>query len=165
MSKRGIEELVEDFFRGVPISLGSVANWSRRRARPWRCRSEIARAIREEPIVHADETRLGWFEGSKRAWLWAAITAHLALFLIRTSRGAKVAKELLGTAYAGILISDRWSAYAWVDVARRRSAGRISSSPVPGGPTHGPEASRSADRWNCSPRRCSTHGTVCATAR
>jgi transposase len=44
----------------------------------------------------------------------------MAFFAIRTSRGAKVAQELLGAAFAGILVSDRWSAYAWVDTARRQ---------------------------------------------
>jgi transposase len=38
----------------------------------------------------------------------------VAVFLIRPSRGAKVAKELLGEKFAGFLNSDRWgSAYEW----------------------------------------------------
>jgi Transposase IS66 family len=40
--------------------------------------------------------------------------------LIRARRSGRVAKELLGAAFAGILVSDRWSAYPWVDVARRQ---------------------------------------------
>lgn len=44
----------------------------------------------------------------------------MAIFLIRKSRCAEVARELLRVAFAGILVSDRWSAYAWVDVARRQ---------------------------------------------
>ena len=117
MSKRAIEGLVEDFFE-VPIALGSIANLeqatSEAIAGPV---EEVARAIRQQPVVHADET--GWFEQSKRAWLWTAICSGMALFLIRASRGATVAKELLGAAFAGILVSDRWSAYTWVDAARR----------------------------------------------
>ena len=164
MSKRGIEELVEDFF-GVPISLGSVANLEQATSKAVEVPvEEVARAIREEPIVHADET--GWFEGSKRAWLWAAITAHLALFLVRTSRGAKVAKELLGAAFAGILVSDRWSAYSLGGRGASAALLGASASPVPrlSGPRSRGERDRSS-RWNCSPRRCSTRGTVCATAR
>jgi transposase len=139
MSKRGIEELVEDFF-GVPISLGSVANLEQATSKAVEVPvAEVASAIREEPIVHADET--GWFEGSKRAWLWVAITAHLALFLVRTSRGAHVAKELLGAAFAGILISDRWSAYAWVDVARRQLCWAHLLRQFRGFQDYGPEAS------------------------
>jgi transposase len=118
MSKRQTEELIEDFF-GVPISLGSIANLeqatSEAVATPV---DEVARTIREGPVVHADET--GWFERSKRAWLWVAVTAHLALFIIRARRSGRVAKELLGAGFAGILVSDRWSAYKWVDVARRQ---------------------------------------------
>jgi transposase len=118
MSKRGIEEMVEDFF-DVPIALGSIANLERATSEAVAVPvEEVARAIREQPVVHADET--GWFEGSKRAWLWAAVSTHMALFLVRLSRGAKVAKELLGAAFTGILISDRWSAYGWVDTARRQ---------------------------------------------
>jgi transposase len=139
MSKRGIEELVEDFF-GVPISLGSVANLEQATSRAVQVPvEEVAGAIRQEPIVHADET--GWFEGSKRAWLWVAITAHLALFLIRSSRGAKVAKELLGAAFGGILISDRWSAYAWVDVTRRQLCWAHLLRQFRGFQDYGPEAS------------------------
>ena len=139
MSKRGIEELVEDFF-GVPISLGSVANLEQATSAAVEVPvEEIARAIREAPMVHADET--GWFERGKRAWLWAAVTAHLALFFIRKSRGAKVAKELLGAAFAGILISDRWSAYAWVDTARRQLCWAHLLRQFRGFQDHGPEAS------------------------
>jgi transposase len=118
MSKREIEEMVEDFF-GVPISLGSIANLEQATSEAIAAPvAEVAQAIRKEPVVHADET--GWYERSKRAWLWGAVASTMALFLIRANRSAKVAKELLGAAFAGILVSDRWSAYAWVDTARRQ---------------------------------------------
>jgi transposase len=87
MSKRGIEELVEDFF-DVPIALGSIANLEQATSEAVAAPvDEVARVIREQPVVHADET--GWFERSKRAWLWIAVSSHMALFLIRLSRGAK----------------------------------------------------------------------------
>jgi transposase len=118
MSKREIEQMVEDFF-GVPISLGSIAHLEQATSEAIAAPvAEVAQAIQKQPVVQADET--GWYERSKRAWLWGAIASTMALFLIRASRGAKVAQELLGAAFAGILVSDRWSAYAWVDVARRQ---------------------------------------------
>lgn len=118
LSKRAIDELVEDAF-GVPIALGSVSNLEQATSKAIAVPvEEIARALPQQPIVHMDET--GWFEQSKRAWLWIAVTAQTALFAIRSTRGAKVAKELLGKAFSGILISDRWSAYEWVDVQRRQ---------------------------------------------
>jgi transposase len=118
MSKREIERLVEDFL-DLPIALGSISNLeqstSEAIAEPVQ---EVAEAIAKEPVVHADET--GWYERSQRAWLWGAVTGVMALFLVRAHRGAKAAKELLGAAFTGILVTDRWSAYAWVDVARRQ---------------------------------------------
>src|SRR5439155_22708478 len=68
-------------------------------------------------VVHADET--GWREAKQKAWLWVLASASLVVFVIRKSRGADVARELLG-AFQGILVSDRWGAYAWVDPARRQ---------------------------------------------
>ena len=138
MSKRGIEEMVEDFF-DVPISLGSVANLEQATSEAVAAPvEEVARTIREQPVVHADET--GWYERSKRAWLWVAVAAQMAVFLIRRSRGAQVAKELLGAAFAGILVSDRWSAYAWVDVARRQLCWAHLLRQFRGFQDHGPEA-------------------------
>jgi len=118
LSKRAIDELVEDAF-GVPLALGSVCSLEQATSEVLAAPvEEIAQAMAQEPIVHMDET--GWFEQSKRAWLWIVVSARMALFAIRHSRGAKVAKELLGKAFSGILISDRWSAYEWVDVQRRQ---------------------------------------------
>lgn len=44
----------------------------------------------------------------------------MTVFLIRLSRGAVVAKELLGEGFAGYLVSDRWSGYSWVELRRRQ---------------------------------------------
>jgi transposase len=138
MGKREIEELVEDFF-GVPIALGSVANLEQSTSSAIEAPvAEVAQAIHEQPVVHSDET--GWYERSKRAWLWAAVTSHLALFLIRARRGAAEAKELLGAAFAGILVSDRWTAYAWVDVARRQICWAHLLRQFRGFQAHGPQA-------------------------
>jgi transposase len=140
MSKREIEQMVEDFF-GVPISLGSVANLEQATSEALAAPvAEVAQAIQKQPVVHADET--GWYERSKRAWLWGAIASTMALFLIRASRSAKVAQELLGAAFAGILVSDRWSGYAWVDTARRQLCWAHLLRQFRGFQDHGPEAQR-----------------------
>jgi transposase len=67
--------------------------------------------VQEQPVAHLDET--GWRDGRTRAWLWTAVTAWVTVFVGRTSRGAKVARELLGLDFWGILVTDRWSAYTW----------------------------------------------------
>lgn len=118
MSKRMIEEMLADFF-GVEIALGTVSNTEQRMSTalqgPF---EEAAEAVRNDPIVHADET--GWREGTKKAWLWVAATATVAVFLIRRSRGGDVARELLGKGFRGTLVSDRWSGYCWVRVVQRQ---------------------------------------------
>lgn len=73
---------------------------------------EAKEYVKVQPVVHADET--GHKEQGKRYWTWVAVASSVAVFLIRASRGAKVAKELLGESFLGTLISDRCSAYAWV---------------------------------------------------
>ena len=139
LSKRAIDELVEDAF-GVPIALGSISNLEQATSEALAAPvEEIARTLPKEPIVHMDET--GWFEQSKRAWLWIAVTARMALFAVRHRRGAKVAKELLGRAFSGILISDRWSAYEWVDVQRRQLCWAHLLRQFLGFQTYGAEAS------------------------
>jgi transposase len=80
---------------------------------------EEARAfVREQPIVHQDET--GWREALRKAWLWVAVAGAVTVFTISRSRGAAVCKEMLGKSFAGFLVTDRWSAYRWVDVLRRQ---------------------------------------------
>lgn len=118
LSHRQIEQLLADIY-DVNIALGSVTNVEQQvsdaLAAPV---DEAAQHVQVQPAVHADET--GWREAKQKAWLWVAATATVAVFLIRRSRGAQVAKELLGAFFAGILHSDRWSAYNWLDVTRRQ---------------------------------------------
>lgn len=73
---------------------------------------EAREYVKTQPVVHMDET--SWREGNKKAWLWVTATTLVTVFLIRLSRGGKVAREMLDEAFAGIVVSDRWSAYNWL---------------------------------------------------
>lgn len=68
--------------------------------------------------VHSDET--GFKEKGKPMWAWIAISCLVAVFLIRGGRSKKVAQELLGKYFKGILCSDRYSAYQWVPNEKRQ---------------------------------------------
>jgi transposase len=123
MSKRMVRELLADFL-GVKLSVGSVANLEQEislsLAEPT---EEAAAHFHEAAIANLDET--GWFEGTaagraRRAWLWVGVTAAVTVFKIAFSRGERVAKELLGANFAGVLGSDRWSAYLWVPAKLRQ---------------------------------------------
>ena len=118
LSKRSIKELMHDFF-GVQVSLGTISKLERATSEALRQPYEqVARAIGNQPVVHADET--GWYERSKRAWLWTALCPFFAVFLISPSRATLVAKQLIGECFSGFLVSDRWSAYNFVDTAKRQ---------------------------------------------
>ncbi len=118
LSKRSVQELLSDLLR-TEVSLGAVSKMEREASAALATSVEEARAyVREQPVAHADET--GWRECNLKAWLWVAVTPLVAVFKIARSRGAVVAKDLLGAAFAGILVSDRWSAYTFVDVLRRQ---------------------------------------------
>lgn len=118
LSKRGVQELLSDLL-GTEVSLGMVSKMEREASAALAAPVEESRAyVREQPVVHADET--GWRECNLKAWLWVAVTPLVAVFKIARSRGGDVAKDLLGATFAGILVSDRWSAYTFVDVLRRQ---------------------------------------------
>jgi transposase len=116
MPKRTVQELLRDLF-GIEVALGSVSKMERFVSEAVAAPVEEARAaVREQTVVHQDET--GWFEGPQegrkaRAWLWVAVTAAATVFRIVRSRGARVAKEMVGEGFGGFLVVDRWSAYRW----------------------------------------------------
>lgn len=118
MSRRDIEALLTDFF-GVSIALGTVSNLeqatSEALAKPV---EEAKEYVAEQAVANVDET--GWRQANNKAWLWVAATTWVTVFVIRLSRGGQVVKELLGEDFAGIVGSDRWSAYNWLDAEQRQ---------------------------------------------
>lgn len=119
ISKRNVVALFHDIYN-FKISSGSI------------CKAEkLVSAALERPVeaakhfikdkqteVHADET--GHKEKGKRMRAWVAVACMISIFIIRPSRGRKSAEELLGSEFAGILITDRWSAYSWVKTSHRQ---------------------------------------------
>ena len=118
LSKRNIRHILQDVFH-FPLGLGSIAKTEAlveaALARPVK---EAKASVQAQPVVHMDET--GWNQGGQKRWMWAAVTAMVAIYAIRVSRGACVVAELLGTAFKGIVISDRWSAYNGLKAALRQ---------------------------------------------
>jgi transposase len=118
LSKRAVRELLADFL-GVELSLGSVANVEQQvSAALESCFNEARQHVQQSETVNADET--SWREDKRKAWLWVAATKVVTVFVVATSRSARVAKDLLGEAFRGVLTTDRWSAYNWVNVALRQ---------------------------------------------
>lgn len=112
LSKREIGEIMSDFFQ-ADLALGTVPALEQRTSHIIKAPVQEARQyVRNQPVVHVDET--GWKEAGKRAWLWVAATLLVTVYVIRPSRGGQVAKEILGLDFTGIAVSDRWSAYNWL---------------------------------------------------
>lgn len=72
--------------------------------------AEAAQAVKDAPVVHADET--SWSVGGIPHWLWIATTGDVAVFSIAPGRGTAEAHALLGDREDGVTVVDRWVAYA-----------------------------------------------------
>lgn len=118
LSKRNVEELVADLF-GAPIALGTVANLEQEvSAAVAAAHQEAIESVRQAEVKFADET--SWKLWGKLCWLWAAATAHAAVFMIHTRRSALGLAALLGDDIYGIVHSDRWNVYLQVPPERRQ---------------------------------------------
>ncbi len=118
MSRRSVQRLLSDSF-GIDVSLGAISNIERRvtegLAKP---HAEAMASVAESPYKHLDETT--WRQSSKLAWVWTAVGDEATVFVIRDSRGSVVAQELVGDDPTGIVVTDRFSAYSYIDLDRRQ---------------------------------------------
>ena len=97
---------------------------------------EAPAAVQQAAAVNMDET--GWRQAQQRAWLWTVVTGTLTVFRIGHSRGGAEVEALLGTEFAGIVGSDRWSAYNRFPAERRALCVSVPARP----------------RWRARPRAC-----------
>lgn len=117
LSKRHIEQLCEDVF-GIPISPGQVCALEQQTAATLTPVVNQLRDYVQQRPANIDET--SWRQGGQRAWLWVVVSASVTVFHLALSRGAKIAKALLGNADRWVVTSDRYSAYNWLKVRVRQ---------------------------------------------
>lgn len=125
-SHRMVKSLMATLFN-IELSRGSIN----------RLRQQVSEAVeeaveqaqqyvREQKVVHSDETsfRQGNGDGlnpkQTTGWLWMLGTRLVKVFSVQLSRGQAIAQKLLGETFQGILISDRYPAYNWLDVKQRQ---------------------------------------------
>jgi transposase len=112
LGKRPIRQLVFDLL-GLTISTGMIARLERQGAAELAAPvEELRQYVRDAASAHIDET--SWWQGQDKAWLWGAVTRLVTVFTIATSRGAEVAKGMLGTAARKVVICDRFKSYTWI---------------------------------------------------
>ena len=117
LSRREVRQLLRDLWQ-VRVSLGTVVRQEQAQSAALAPVVEEARAaVQQAAVTNVDET--GWREATPRAWLWTAVTGALTVFVSEHSRGGAVVDALLGANFAGIVGSDRWSAYDRFPAERR----------------------------------------------
>jgi transposase len=109
LSDRKVLRLLADFF-DLPLSLGSVVSLQQEGSAALAPVYEaIHSAVQQQEHCNIDET--GWKEAGKRRWLWTMVTGAATFFAVLTSRDGPGLRHLLGTAYRGIVTSDRHRPY------------------------------------------------------
>jgi transposase len=79
---------------------------------------EAERYVQRQPVRNADET--SWREKRQRRWLWISVTPLVTIFRLLQTRGAAGAKELLGEVVWGIIGTDHYAGYHWIDPRQRQ---------------------------------------------
>ncbi len=120
ISKQNIVHMYQDIF-DFQLSVGMVCKAEKTVS--WAIETPVEEAKRyiksaQNVGVNADET--GFKEKGKSMWAWIGIACFVAVFIIRKGRTKKVAQELLGKDFMGILCSDRYSAYQWIPTEKRQ---------------------------------------------
>jgi transposase len=118
LSRREVVQLMGDVW-GVEVALGSVVGLEQATSTALAPVVAEAHAVAQRAAVaNLDET--GWREGRRKACLWVMVTALLTVFRVDRTRSGQVARELLGPSWRGIVGSDRFSGYAWLEVPWRQ---------------------------------------------
>lgn len=80
--------------------------------------ARLIELMRQQAAIHIDETT--WPVDGQRHWLWIFINDVVTLYVLSRSRGSKVPKALLGHDFAGVVISDFFSAYAPLEAQKAK---------------------------------------------
>ncbi len=117
LSRREVRQLLQDLW-AVKLSLGAVVRQEQAQSAALAPVVQEAQvAVQEAAVVNMDET--GWRQEKARAWLWTVVTATLTVFRIDRNRSGVAVDALLGAEFAGVVGSDRWSAYSRFPPERR----------------------------------------------
>ncbi|WP_270816055.1 IS66-like element ISAs21 family transposase, partial [Aeromonas sp. QDB23] len=78
----------------------------------------IKQQVQSAAIIHADETRHQ--RGGERRWMWLALSKVAVCFMTAFGRGQEAAKRLLGSELDGVLVTDQYAGYRFIDSAQRQ---------------------------------------------
>ncbi len=113
LSKRFAAQLLFDFF-GLKLSIGTISNAEAKVSDALEIPvAEIEKEVQSSQRLHADET--SFFNKHVLNWLWVAASEKATLFKIFPKRDTESAQKLIGAFYAGVVNTDRYGAYHWID--------------------------------------------------
>ena len=109
MPRRVLEAFLEQLL-GISMSLGSTQKcWEQASAAVAQPCQELEQQLKNEPVLNSDET--GWRNNGEKRYLWALVARDFVFYTVDKTRSSAVLIHLLGAVFAGILCSDRFSAY------------------------------------------------------
>ena len=118
MSRRETSRLLEDLC-GIQISVASVEALVKRTSAaledPY---VRILEHLDQAAVRCADET--SWRQAGEGRWLSVAAAVDAALFQIALRRDRESARALLGDDPGGVIVSDRYSVYLYIDDTQRQ---------------------------------------------
>lgn len=124
-SHRMVKELLWELF-GIKISVGSINQLRQESSQSVASVTEVHQYVQAQGNVNLDETSFaqGNSDGKnlteRKGWLWVMATPLVSYFAVFLSRSQAVCQQLLGETFAGIVNSDRFSAYQWLEVKGRQ---------------------------------------------
>lgn len=125
-SHRMVQRLMEALFN-IQISRSSVN----------RLRLEVSEAVsaaveragqyvQTQSLMHSDETsfkqgnRDGHNPKQTQGWMWTLVTPLVSFFEVVLSRSGATAQALIGKDFGGVVVSDRYSSYTWIELTQRQ---------------------------------------------
>jgi transposase len=156
MTRRDVSATMQDLF-GVDISVGSVQKaWEETADAVEAPYTELEQALPSEPVLNADET--GSRTNGDKRWVWVLCSSWFVFYHIASNRGVEVLVQLLGKAFAGILVTT---------VAWSSSAGHTCNAPSRGSGSSPPRQMPCISLATCFPpwAGCLTCGTGSAARR
>ena len=119
MTYRKVGEVFKDVFglEFVPASALGFDRTALKKGGP--LYEDLREKMRSSEVVHADET--SWRNDGTGHYAWYAGNSDLAFFHIDRHRSTEVAQALLGPAFDGVLVTDRYAAYNGVHAKERQT--------------------------------------------
>jgi transposase len=119
MSQHKVRDLLAEVM-GVDFSIGCISQAHGKVALALAAPvAQAVASVAQAPVLHLDETRYPR-EGSTGNWVWGAVTPSVTVFNILPSRARYVVQDLIGQQPTAVVVSDRYSAYAYIDAQQRQ---------------------------------------------